>query len=81
MRRSQSTVRCKSDTFRAIAARRNLTLDELAKHIGIAERHFYRLLGGQVSPSPQKRAKICRALKLNFDELFEYVNSASEKRI
>lgn len=57
--------------FRAIAARKNLTLDALARVVGVGERHFYRLLNGRVSPSPRTRASICNALDLPFEALFE----------
>jgi transcriptional regulator with XRE-family HTH domain len=72
MRSRESRVVARASVFRALAAQRNQTLDEFAKTLGIAERHFYRLLRGKVSPSPATRAAICEALELPFDELFEF---------
>lgn len=71
MRTRGSTIRLKAEAVRAIAARRNQTLDDLARAVRIDRRRFYRLLSGRVSPSPKTRARICRALKVDFIEIFE----------
>jgi transcriptional regulator with XRE-family HTH domain len=75
---ARSRVLLKAAVFKAIAAQRNITLDEFARELGFYDRHFYRLLGGQVSPSPKKRAVICAVLGRSFDELFEL---ESEKEV
>lgn len=72
---SSARVRLKGEDVRAIAARRNESLEDLARVVGIDKRRFYRLLSGSVSPSPQTRNRICRRLKVPFDAIFELVNS------
>lgn len=79
MRSRKSTVRLKPDALRAIAARNNQTLDQLARILGINDRYFYRLLSGEKAPTPQTRAKICQRLGIGFDDAFELVNAAAEQ--
>lgn len=71
MQPTESIVRVKPEALRAIAARCNQTLDELARSLEIENRYFYRLLSGEKSPSPRTRARICQKLGLGFDDLFE----------
>lgn len=71
MIRDDFRVVLKAPVFRKIAAQRNLSLNAFARTLGIGDRYFYRLLGGEVSPSPKKRAVICAVLCLEFDDLFE----------
>lgn len=70
-------VRIKPEVIRNVAARRNQSLEQLAGFIGVDNRYFYRLLVGEIAPSPRTRANICRKLGLSFDDLFELADSRS----
>jgi transcriptional regulator with XRE-family HTH domain len=67
----KSTVSLNPDALREAATRRNQSLDDLARVLGISDRHFYRILAGDVVPSPRTRANICRELGLRFEDIFE----------
>jgi transcriptional regulator with XRE-family HTH domain len=61
----------RADAVKAWAARRNLTLEELADWVGVALGHLHALMRGKFEPSPRTRRRFSERLGLRFDELFE----------
>jgi DNA-binding XRE family transcriptional regulator len=49
-----------------------------AKEYGLAEATFIQISNGKRSPRPQTAKKICEALKVGFDEVFEIVEQKNE---
>lgn len=76
MENSQSgkpNVRLRAAFIREIAARRNLTLGDIATNAGIDAAHFSAMMNGKRVAGPGVRRRLQRALKHGFDDLFEIV--------
>jgi transcriptional regulator with XRE-family HTH domain len=68
-------VRLHPDAVREAAARRNQTLAELAKALGVERSYLHALLRGQHEPSPRLRRRLLMVLGLTFDQLFSVARS------
>jgi transcriptional regulator with XRE-family HTH domain len=68
-------VRLHPDAVREAAARRNQTLAELAKALGVERSYLQALLRGQHEPSPRLRRRLLMVLGLTFDQLFSVARS------
>lgn len=68
-------VRLRSDAIAELRARRNLSQAELARIVGIDFRYFSRLMHGATVGALVRR-RMCERLGLDFDNLFEIVESA-----
>lgn len=69
-------VRVKADEFRKIIARKNLTLDSLSAKIGMSKSFLSQIANANRFPSSRTRAKLMRALKSDWSELFEFAGGA-----
>jgi transcriptional regulator with XRE-family HTH domain len=64
-------VRLKATRVRRILARKNLSQNSFANHIGTTSGYISQLLNGVRNPSPEMRLKILGALPPHrFDDLF-----------
>jgi transcriptional regulator with XRE-family HTH domain len=68
-------IRLKADRLRVLAARRNETIDDLAKAASIDRDHLYRLLRGEHNPTPSTRRKLLQHFGVRFDSLFVIVGT------
>ena len=64
-------VQLRASVLRQVAAQRNLSLGDVAIDAGIDPAHFSSILNGKRPAGPGVRRRLCRALKLSFDDLFE----------
>jgi DNA-binding Xre family transcriptional regulator len=69
-------IAVKSHRVLELVARRNETVEDLARAIGMHPRHLQRVLGGLGSPQPSTRRKLCKALGCRFDDIFEIVSGS-----
>jgi transcriptional regulator with XRE-family HTH domain len=64
-------VQLRAGVLRQIVAQRNLSLGDIAVDAGIDPAHFSSILNGKRPAGPGVRRRLCRALKMGFDDLFE----------
>jgi transcriptional regulator with XRE-family HTH domain len=67
---TQRGIRIKSDRFRELAARRNETIDDVARASGMDRCNLYRLLRGEHTPTIVTRRKLLAHFETDFDTLF-----------
>lgn len=63
-------VQLKGGAVRALAARQNLTMQELAASAGLDVTYLYRLLRGQHQPGPRLRKRLCERWNVPYKSLF-----------
>jgi transcriptional regulator with XRE-family HTH domain len=68
-------IRLKADQLRVLAARRNETIEDLARAACIDRDHIYRLLRGAHAPTPSTRKKLLAHFGVRFDSLFAIVSA------
>jgi len=63
----------KAGALKEIAARRGITLGEVAQRATIHPAHLSKILAGAHALTPKKRVALLAALGVGFDALFEIV--------
>jgi len=58
------------DSLRVLAARRNRTLEEIARGARVHPNHFSKLMSGECSPSAKTRRALLATLRVSFEDLF-----------
>jgi transcriptional regulator with XRE-family HTH domain len=78
MQGTRTEIRLRADRFRELAARRNETIDDVAKAAGVDRFNLYRLLRGEHGPTVATRKKLLGHFKVRFDSLFVVVLEHAE---
>ena len=70
----RTEIRIRRERFRELAARRNETIDDVARAAGVDRVNLYRLLRGEQSPTVATRKKLLGHFKVRFDSLFVVIS-------
>ena len=71
---TRTQVRVRADRFRELMARRNETVDDVARGARVDRFNVYRLLRNEQSPTAATRKKLLAHFGVSFDDLFEFVD-------
>lgn len=66
-------VYLKKDKFEELLIRKNLSFEKCAEILGVSRQYIYMLKEPEkydISPSPELREKILKALEIEFDDIF-----------
>ena len=63
------------EQFRRLMEKRGVTVDSLARVMGVGESYAARILNGQTHATPQEALKICKVFGLLFEHIFKVNHS------